>query len=456
MERREVEPRDVLRATLATAERHAGLGAIARLEPALAEEHLAAFMDRDHPRRPAGAVPILAKDLGGAARGLAPAAGSTALRRRVRDPEDDDSFFASLRSGGFMPIGLSTVPEFGLSLVSAPEDAPPIRNPWNPALSAGGSSGGAAAAVSSGIVALAHATDAAGSIRVPAACCGLVGFKPSRSAISQGPDFGNHLMGLAAELVLARTVRDVRLAFDLTRTIAGQDDALRDAAFAEPIVVGLAIPNRCDAAQVGAARAAAEALARDGCEIREVGGPDDLGAEAAALARIILTVSLAEWLDAAGIAPGEVQPLSAAVAAEGRALPGTAVFAATREVARITALARAIFDGVSILLMPVLSGPPPRIGAFDPEPTTPSARFAAMEAFAPNAALANVAGLPALALPFGIANGLPVGIQLWAPSRHDDALLGLGARLEALAPPLTFPFPIAGLHDPRPRTHLDH
>jgi amidase len=423
------------------------LGALARLAPDQGLTDAAAADAAPAPLRgPFHGVPFLMKDLGSPVRGLAPGAGSPALRQLRRDPTDDSDLAARFRAGGLIPFGLTTVPEFGLALTAEPPGAPPARNPWDDTLSPGGSSGGAAAAVAAGIVAIAHATDAAGSIRVPAACTGLVGLKPSRGAVPGGPDFGNHLMGLASELVLARSVRDVATAFDLaTGRITGPcaEPAQRD--LPPRPRIALAIPARCDTPRARAAEAAADALARTGCDIETIPAPDALGLEAHGLCRTILTASLAEWLDALAIPLSAVTPLSAAVALEGRAMPATALFAASRALARLSAQAARLFKSHDALISPVLSGPPPRIGHFSADDTDPAARFAAMEALAPNAALANAAGLPALALPFGLHDGLPVGIALLGPPGADRALLSLAHRIEAAAPPLTFPYPLAGL-----------
>lgn len=390
---------------------------------------------------PFAGVPFLGKDLGSAARGLPIAAGSAALQRRLTGLSEDSALFARFRAGGLVPFGLTTVPEFGLALTSDP-----TRNPFDPSLSPGGSSGGAAAAVAGGIVAIAHATDAAGSIRVPAAACGLVGLKPSRGAVPGGPDFGNHLMGLASELVLARSVRDVAAAYLLAAGQAqGPTGDPAPLGFSSSLRVALCVPARCGPEQCGAARQAARALEALGARVEERPAPDALGERAAGIARLILMASLAEWLDTLAVADTEISPLAAAVAAEGRAMPATALFAASREMAQVSHEAWKLFDGADLLLSPVLAGPPPAFGAFDMTRTDPAAHFAQMEAIAPNAALANVAGCPALALPFGVdAKSLPLSVQLMGPIGSDLALLAVGAQLAAVAPAIRYPFPIAG------------
>jgi amidase len=426
----------VMEASLAAAAGDADLGAIARIDAGIGR----AGAQHHHPGPFAG-VPFLGKDLGSSAHGFPVAAGSEALRRRLAFPGQDSALFARFRAGGLVPFGLTTVPEFGLALTSDP-----ARNPFSRQLSPGGSSGGAAAAVAAGIVAIAHATDAAGSIRVPAACCGLVGLKPSRGAVPGGPDFGNHLMGLASELVLARSVRDVTTAFRLAtgRTQGRFGDPVPTEPSRTPRIA-LYLPDRCGPAQLSAARQAAQALQSLGARIEERPAPDAMGAAALRVARTILTASLAEWLDALRIEDDEVSSLSAAVAAEGRAMPATALFTASREMAQLSHAIWKTFDSVDALLAPVLAGQPPAMGAFDMTLTNPTAHFAQMEATAPNAALANVSGCPALVLPFGTdPAGMPVGVQLMGPIGSDLALLSWGERLAGLAPPVRFPLPIAG------------
>lgn len=430
----------VMDATLSACHAQADLGAVVYLdkEMARAGARAADSVPQDQ-RGPFHGVPFLVKDLGGVAKGLPASAGSAAMRAKVSVPNDDSDALRDLRRTGLIPFGLTATPPFGLSLTCEPDQRPPARNPWNPELTPGGSSGGAAAAVAGGIVAIAHATDAAGSIRVPAACCGLTGLKPSLGAISGSPDFSNHLMGLASELVLARSIRDVATAFGaIHRPIA-------PVKLSNPPRIALAIPGRCGPEQSDAAHGAAKALRSAGCEVVDMPAPDQLGAEASSIAQMILAVSLAEWLTAMSIPDDAVPVLAAAMAAEGRATPATALFAVARQQASLAHRCHEMFTDVDAILMPVLSSAPLPVGTLALTGTSPLEHFAAMEAFAPNAALANVAGLPALALPFGVSGGLPLGVQLIGPPGADAALLGLGRQIETRAPVLSFPYPIAGL-----------
>lgn len=433
--------RRVMKATLDACARQAGLGAVVRLLP---EAELLAAADAadaraNDQRGPFHGVPMLAKDLGSAARGLAPGAGSPALRRRVVDAGEDSDFFAGVRQQGLIPIGLSTTPEFGFSLSSEPPGGPIARNPIDLARTPGGSSGGAAAAVAAGIVPIAHATDAAGSIRVPAACCGLWGLKPSRGATPMGPDYANYLMGVVGELTLARSLRDIDACL---RTFTQDNDCPQ---LPKVPRIALVIPNRCDADQAEAARGVAALFEAAGAKVEESPAPDALGAEAHTLVGQILAASLAEWLEAMGIPDAEVSPLAAANAERGRGMTPMQVFGLTRRIQQIGKHSLCMLSDADAILMPILAGPPPEIGAFAFDHCDIDAHLAAMEALAPNAALANVAGMPALAIPTLIRAGMPTAVQLIGRPGGDGVLLTLAAGISDALPPIPYPTPIAGL-----------
>jgi amidase len=391
---------------------------------------------------PFGGVPMLAKDLGAPAAGLRQGVGSDALRSRLpaADRAGEGHLMRRFRSAGLAPVGLSTVPEFGFALSSEPPGGPVARNPFDEGRTPGGSSGGAAAAVAGGVVAIAHGTDAAGSIRVPAACCGLWGLKPSRGAEASGPIFANHLMGIASEGVLARSLRDVAAAFEVTCVTRAE------AVLPERPRVGLMLSSQCGPAQAGAAHGVAGMLHNVGCEILEIASPDDLGREVHGLIGQILSVALATGLDALGVPDDEISPLAAANRARGRSFSGTEVFAITNRFAELSdATRRALFSGCDVVLAPILSGPPPPVGSFPTDHGDLDAHLAKMEALAPNAALANLAGLPALAIPTGMVERLPVGVQLIGPPHADRALLSLAARIVPDLPPIPYPHAIAGM-----------
>lgn len=433
----------LMQASLDAAQSHANLGCIARLEPAMGLERAKACDQARAAGKPTGAfqgVPFLGKDLGGYGKGMMPAAGSDALAQKSEDPADNDALFEGFHSCGLLPFGLTTVPQFGLALTSEPPGKPPALNPFDTTLSPGGSSGGSAAAVATGIVALAHATDAAGSTRVPAACCGLVGIKASRGRMPGAPHFNNHLMGIASEAVVARSVRDARAVFEGTRLTAAASPPLKR--------LGLCVPDACSADTSAKMMDLMAALTDAGFTVIEQKAPDALGARAQAIAGRIFEASLASWLDGVGIADDEISPICAAVAERGRAMPAPQLFDTHTELVRLSHEAEGLFDQVDALLMPVLADGPPRIGVFDPNQSSPEARYAQMNAIAPNVALANVSGLPALAMPFGMMPAprahLPFGFQIMGPMGSDEALFALVETLQAIAPPIAFPHPLLG------------
>ncbi|MBY5455801.1 amidase (plasmid) [Rhizobium beringeri] len=433
------------------------LGAIAYLDAAMG---LASADDRDSERRsepdrfaarPFGGVPTLAKDLGGPFAGLPVTAGSGLFERK--GGEADSDLAARFREAGFCLFGLTTSPEFGLSLASEPAIGPVCRNPLDPTRTAGGSSGGAAAAVAAGIVAIAHATDAGGSIRVPAACCGLVGMKPTRGAIPGGPSFGNHLAGIASELAVCRSVRDTAVILDwLSGNSRGP--------FADPSPLhigngclriglltdtGAAYPTEGD--RLAAVEDAARALENDGHVIVPLSWAEfewSVAASGRAFADIV-SVNLAALMKAAALDESRAEPLTQAFTARGRALPATSLWNTLNDAVLVSHKLWTLFDRVDCILMPMLSSVPLAIGSFPSDHADTDLHLGRVTAFAPLACLANISGFPALTLPFGRdEHAMPLPVQIMAPMGHEPRLLSLAARLEAEGR-WQHRFPVAGL-----------
>lgn len=444
-----------MKASLQRANEQSVLGAILAIDRRMALE-MAQQWDRTgraNSSAPFGGVPFLAKDLGNHAKGLKVTAGCRALAARVTAEAADSDLFARFRGAGLLPFGLTTVPEFGLCLTSEPPGGPTARNPWDVSLSPGGSSGGAAAAVAAGIVAIAHATDAAGSIRVPAACCGLVGLKPTRGVTPNGPAFGNHLMGLAGELVLARTLRDVAVALEVAGGHAKgpfPDPSIERESAAKPLRIGVvaSAPGLADIGedQLEAVKSAATTLEEAGHILVEIAADPFAEIAAAALqcAAGILSVSLAGWLHSLNIPDEEISLLSVAVASEGRRMPAMTLFEHATKMALISYKTWSFFDNADVLITPMLSGPPPSIGAFPTTESNALRHWKAIGALAPYAALANVAGMPALSVPHGKSSAdLPVAVQLIGPMATDHRLLAIAEILEAHRP-WSYPWTLAG------------
>ncbi|HEX8045056.1 amidase [Rhizobium sp.] len=448
---------DAMQAALSASERQAALGAIAHLDAAMGLASAEA-MDQEQSQqpdrfaaRPFAGIPTLAKDLGGPFAGLPVTAGSRLLKREGGNADSD--LAKRFREAGFCLFGLTTSPEFGFSLASEPATGPICRNPLDPTRTAGGSSGGAAAAVAAGIVALAHATDAGGSIRVPAACCGLVGLKPTRGAMPAGPFFGNHLGGIASELAVTRSVRDTSRLLealggetkgpfaDIER-IAAQVGSLRIGLLAD---TGTRHPTMPERQQV--VEAAARLLETQGHRIVPLAW-SDIEQPVLASRRAfgdIVSVNIAALVDGLKLDTQAAETLTQAFILRGRAMPATALWDALNGAVRASRSLWNLFDRVDILLTPMLASAPPLIGSFPTDHSDTDLHLDRMTAFAPLASLANASGFPALTLPFGAdADGLPVPVQIIAPMGKDALLLSLATRLEADGR-WQHRYPIAGL-----------
>lgn len=449
-----------MEAALARADAMRGLGAISRLDADLgraAAEALDAGLARRpnyYRIKPFTGVPFLMKDLGATVAGLPVVCGSASIPAIA--PETDSELGRRFNAAGLAPFGLTTVPEFGLSLSSEPAIGPLARNPLDPERTAGGSSGGAASAVAAGIVAIAHATDAGGSTRVPAACCGLVGLKPTRGAMPSGPDFGNHIGGVAAELVVSRSLRDTALALDrlsgaaegfspdpeLDLPVAGRlDEAVE--ALRIGVVAEVAEGRPIDAERAEAVRHAASVLASAGHSLHgiEPARLAPLGRASTLVFDRIICTNLARNMPDLS----KVEPLTAAVARRGLAMTARDYQEAEMTAVRTAHALWRLFDEVDILLTPMLSGPPLAIGAFPFDHDDVELQWRRMGDFAPYAMLANVAGTPALTVPHGSdAAGLPLPVQLIGPMASDGLLIRL-ARVLQRAQPWSFRHSLAGL-----------
>lgn len=402
-------------------------------------------------------VPFLLKDIGAA---LAGTRTSGASRYLMQAPPStiDDTLTTRFKRAGLRILGKTNLPELGFNVTTEPAVFGPTRNPWRPACSAGGSSGGSAAAVAAGMVPLAHATDGAGSIRIPAACCGLVGLKPSRGAVPQGPAHGDIYGGLVSEGVVSRTMRDTAAALD---AIYGLDAGAPYAAPAHASSflgilstdsprLRIGVNHQClpdvtlSTDALSALETAAGVLEEQGHHVMPVALPVTLEDLRIPRAVYLTQVCAQAATDAAelerliGRAPkdGEMEPINHAAAERGRSMTAADYLGAVRAGQSYARRFAAIWREIDVLLSPALAGPPPKLGAFPTDHTDVEAHVARMLRFSPFTATFNLTGDPALAVPVAMSpQGLPLAVQLAAPLGGDGLLLQLGDQLMAALPP---------------------
>jgi amidase len=365
----------------------------------------------------------------------------------------DHNVTRRLKEAGFVIVGTTTLPEYGILPVSEARIFGPTRNPWDLARTPGGSSGGAAAAVAAGMLPVAHGNDGGGSIRIPAACCGLVGLKPSRGRISCAPELGDS--PLVCDGMLTRTAADTAAILDV---LAGYEPG--DATWAPPPAESFAqqagreprrlriaattLPPVADAVvDPMCARAAADAaeLLRDlGHEVEEVDPPwrlDGLSELFGAVFSNSIALSIAYSGIVAGREPtaADMEPMSWAIFSMVGKLGAIEGMAAA---VRLQAFARrlvAFLEPYDALLTPALAERPLPIGTLDTAAPEPMTTFTRSGLFTPFTPVFNATGQPGIALPlFEGEDGLPLAVQLIGRPAGEGSLLALAAQLEAAAP----------------------
>jgi amidase len=411
------------------------------------------------PDGPFRGVPIVLKDLMCSTAGEEIHEGMRVLKEARYVADRDQELARRFRAAGFVVVGRTNTPELGIVPTTEPLAYGPTRNPWDTARSTGGSSGGSAAAVASGMVPVGHAGDGGGSIRIPASECGLVGLKPSRARVPSGPEWGDVFGGLVCELAVSRTVRDTAAVLDAVAGPAAGDP------YAAPT------PARPFLDEVGADAG----QLRIGMQTEAFGGtvathPDCVAATeraAAVLASLghivepthVAALDAPEFVEAfllvwaAGIGydidhywsgkigraiiEGEVEPLTWALVEVARTTSASAFLDARQ---KLQAISRAVGEwyeegGFDLLLTPTLAEPPPLLGEFDSPPDNPVHGLLRAAALVPFTPPFNVSGQPAISLPLHWnSDDLPIGVQLVAPLGREDVLLRVASQLEEAAP----------------------
>lgn len=418
-------------------------------------------------------VPMLLKDISQELEGEPITAGSKAFLNYR--PKTHSEYVRRLRKAGVLFLGQTNVPEFALVAVTEPAQYGPTRNPWNLDRTPGGSSGGSAAAVASGMVPIAGANDGGGSIRIPAAYCGLFGLKPTRGRTPVGPNYGRAWQGASAEHVLTRTVRDSAAMLDQLHghekagafSVPSFEGSYLEAAgtpmnkklrvaYSVTSPIGTEVVPDCREAVLKTARL----LESMGHLVEEKDAPVDgrkiaqsyltmyFGETAALLASL-------EEVIGRKVTPADVEPTTWLLALLGKATSAEEFVLSIREWDRAAFQMEAFHETYDFYVTPTTAFPPARIGELEP---TSMEKFLISTvgkmglggmlkkagvvdqiaeknlARTPFTQLANLTGQPAMSLPLHqTADGLPVGVQVMAARGREDLLLQLAGELELSA-----------------------
>jgi amidase len=401
---------------------------------------------------PFSGVPFLVKDAGAAVAGAPMTLGSRVFARHTS--ATDSTIVSRYRAAGLQIIGKTNTPELGLSFTTEPLAQGATRNPWNPSCSAGGSSGGSAAAVAAGVVPIAHGTDGAGSIRLPASHCGLFGFKPSRMRTPVGPANGETLYGMSTAHALSRSVRDNAALLDATcgaepgdpyaappRLRSYFEETLRDPpslriGFSTHSPTGSPVDPECAAASRRAALLC-ESLRHT---VEEAALEYDANAVRDAW-RVIAGVSTAlhlNTLDAVHSSPSVsllLEPVNAAWVRQAERYSALEFAQAVNEIRRAGRSVGHSFERFDIFLTPCAATPPPPLGVLACRDDDVDAFYERFWNHGPFTAIYNGTGCPAMSVPMGAsAAGLPLGAHFGAALGQDGMLFALAGQLERARP----------------------
>jgi amidase len=436
----------------------AAIAAIAELDPALnAVIHESYERARDEargdlPGGPFRGVPFLLKDLGCGNRAGDPIHWGTRFLRDADFRAKTTSYLVDkFERAGLVVVGRTNVPELGAWATTESEAYGPCRSPWNPDHTSGGSSGGAAAAVASGMVPIAHASDGGGSIRNPASQCGLVGLKPTRGRISVGPDIGEAWAGMAFEFAVSRSVRDTAALLDCVQgrmpgdpygAVPPERPYLEEVG-AEPGALRVGVLARHDDMAlhpdcVEAAESAGRLLESLGHEVDASHPKDVAGSPLLPHSLVVISTAQARAIELFSellgrqLGPEDMDSDNWAVTKMGQDVSGTRYLAAVEAHHRYQRSVAAWWkDGYDLLVTPTIAAPPPRVGEMRPDPAKPLDAFMRSGALLPFTLPFNVTGQPAISLPLHMNGaGLPIGVQLVAAFGREDVLIRVAAQLE--------------------------
>jgi amidase len=412
-------------------------------EQALAAEKAVAQAADPAELPPLTGVPIPIKDLNMVA-GVRQTLGSLAYQTFV--PDTDDYVVAKIKQAGAVITGKTATPEFGLPCYTETKIGPPARTPWDLSRSAGGSSGGAGAAVATGLAPAAQGSDGGGSIRIPSSVCGLFGIKPSRGRVSEGPLVPD-LAGLGVNGPLARTVADAALLLDVmsgnfpgdmyTPPPLPPGESFLGYARRAPgrLRIGRTLQNPIPDAEihadcVTAYEEASRLLASLGHEVEDISMP--LGPDVVPFFETV-------WYSYATLTPvdpsqeGVLLPLTRYLRERGVAVRAPELLFAQAYLQAVTRPAIAVLSTYDAILTPTLARPPVPVGYFDE--VDPAENFERQKRFTPFTALYNVSGQPAVNVPLHWnAEGLPIGIMLAGRMGEEATLISLSAQLEEARP----------------------